>query len=75
MALNRYQTIKLIDNINTLVAMGIISIIVLDWIVIYEYYLIERKTLGKMQSYCNTAENYKLSERQIMNVVAWMESN
>jgi hypothetical protein len=72
---NRYQTIKLIPNLNKLISLGIIPINVLDWIVIYEYYLSERSSLGKMQSYCNTAENYKLSERQIMNVVSWMESN
>jgi hypothetical protein len=72
---NRYQTLKLIENLNRLVALGIVPINILDWIVMYEYYLSERTKLSKMQSYCNTSENYRLSERQIMNVVAWMESN
>jgi len=70
---NRYQTIKALDNFKVLIALGIVPINIMDWIVIYEYYLSEREINKKMQSYSNTADNYRLSERQVMNVVSWME--
>jgi hypothetical protein len=71
---NRYLVLKEIE-LTKLVGLNIIPIHLMDWLVIYEYYCEERKSLGKMQSYSNTAENYKLSESHIMNVVSWMESN
>ena len=71
---NRYQTIKALDNFNLLISLGIVPITIMDWIVIYEFYLEERKTNKKMHSYSNTAENYRMSESQIINVVYWMES-
>lgn len=75
MALNRYQTIKALANFNLLISLGIVPINIMDWIVIYEYYLSERETQKKMQAYSNTAENYKLKERQVMNVVSWMQGS
>ncbi len=72
---NRYTTLKSIPNLNALIAFGIIPMHIFDWLIIYEYYLIERKTNKKLQSYTNTSENYKKSERQVMNVVFWMECN
>ena len=71
---NRYETLKKATNITTLISIGVIPITIIDWIVIYEYYLDERKSQKKMQSYSNTAENYKLSERQVMNIACWMEN-
>jgi hypothetical protein len=71
---NRYQTIKQLNgNFNVLVGLGIIPIQIHDWINIYEFFLIERKTEKKMQSYENTAENFKISTRHVMNVIRWME--
>ena len=70
---NRYTILKSIPNINKLYLLGILPIHLMDWTVIYEYYLDERKCLGKMQSYSNTADNYNLSENHIMNIVYWME--
>ena len=72
--MNRYGNIKALNNLNLLVSLGIISITVIDWIVLYEYYLDERKSNGKMQSYCNTAENYKVNETTIRRIASWMES-
>ena len=71
----RYNTLKQIENFTRLIQLGIIPIVIMDWIVIYEYYKIERETLGKMQSYCNTADNYRMSEKHIMSIVKWMETN
>ena len=73
MVKNRYEILKGIENFDTLISRGIISIIIVDWIVIYEYYLSERLTEKKMQSYENTAEKYNISEKQVRNVVNWME--
>ncbi len=70
---NRYETIKQTTNFKTLIALGVVPINIFDWVIIYEYYLSEREKYKKMQSYSNTAENYKISERQVMNVVCWME--
>lgn len=70
---NRYQILKSLENFNKLISMGILSIHLFDWIVIYEYYLIERQTNKKLQSYSNTAEQYKIGERHVMRVVSWME--
>lgn len=70
---NRYETLKSLENFNKLIALGILSIHLFDWIVIYEYYLIERQTNKKLQSYSNTAEQYKIGERHVMRVVSWME--
>jgi hypothetical protein len=70
---NRYETLKSIQNINRLYLLGILQMHIMDWVVIYEYYLIERQTNKKLQSYSNTAENYRLSERHVMNIVFWME--
>lgn len=69
----RYNILKEIE-LTKLVARGIVSIHLMDWLVIYEYYLDERKTLGKMQSYSNTAENYKVDETTVRRLVYWMES-
>jgi hypothetical protein len=71
---NRYEIIKdLNGNFKTLVSLGIVPIQIHDWVNIYEFFLIERKTEKKMQSYENTAENFKISTRQVMNVIRWME--
>jgi hypothetical protein len=71
---NRYEIIKALNgNFKTLVSLGIVPIQIHDWVNIYEFFLIERKTEKKMQSYENTAENFKISTRQVMNVIRWME--
>lgn len=69
----RYNILKEIE-LTKLVARGIVPIHLMDWLVIYEYYLDERKTLGKMQSYSNTAENYKVDETTVRRLVYWMEN-
>jgi len=71
---NRYQAIKEIQNLKQLIAFGIVPISILEWVVMYEYYLDERKSLGKMQSYSNTAENYRVHEDTIRKLVYWMET-
>lgn len=72
--MTRYEIIKSLPNFKQLIAVGLIPMQIFDWLTIYEHYLIERQTEGKMQAYTNTAELFKFSERQIMNLVKWMEN-
>ena len=71
--MSRYNVLKKLDNFNLLISLGVIPINILDWIVIYEYYLSEREYCKKMQSYSNAAENYKISEKHTLYIVSWME--
>ena len=71
----RYKVLKQLNGkFRILINLGIIPINIWDWVVMYEYYLEERKVNGKMQSYQNTAEQYRVSETTIRNLVKWMES-
>lgn len=75
--MNRYEFIKSIEpQFTNLIKLGFISVHFFDWIIIYEWYLIERKTNGIMQSYSNTAEYRRpaLSEGQVRKIVKYMES-
>ena len=71
---NNYEVLKQTKNINTLIQIGVISCHILSWIQMYEYYLNRRKTEKKMQAYEDTADNFKISSRQVMNLVNYMES-
>ena len=73
--MNRYEILKSI-NYKSLISVGIIPLHIFDWITIYEWYLKERQTNNKMQSYSNTAEFRKqvISEKTVRNIVKWMES-
>jgi hypothetical protein len=71
---NNYEVLKSTPNINTLIRIGVISCHILSWIQMYEYYLDRRKSEKKMQAYEDTAENFNISSRQVMNLVNYMES-
>jgi hypothetical protein len=71
---NNYSVLKATPNINTLIQIGVISCHILQWIQMYEYYLQRRESEKKMQAYEDTAENFKISSRQVMNLVNYMES-
>jgi len=71
----RYKVLKQLNGkFRILINLGIIPISIWDWVVMYEYYLEERKVNAKMQSYQNTAEQYRVTETTIRNLVKWMES-
>ena len=71
----RYKVLKQLNGkFRILINLGIIPISIWDWLVMYEYYLEERKVNAKMQSYQNTAEQYRVTETTIRNLVKWMES-
>ena len=70
---NRYQILKATPNLTTLISIGAVPMEIFDWLIYYEAFLEENKTLKRMQSYSNVAENYKKSEQHIGNVVRWME--
>jgi len=63
------------STIRKYISRGIMSVHFLTWETMYEYYLSEiDEGKGKMISYVNTAENYKVSEATVRNMVYWMNS-
>ena len=73
MVKNRYYTLNSeFEMIKKYVCLGLIPIHILTWKTIYEFYLDEILYHSKMQAYQNTAENYRVSEKTIRNIVAWM---
>jgi len=79
--MTRYETIlSLGDNFIKLMGKGLVPTHILDWKVFYEAYLKEAEALtlhrgkrNKTRAACNVAENYKISERSMFNVIAFME--
>ena len=73
--MTRYETItNLGDNFIKLMGKSLIPIHILDWKVYYEAYLKESESLKKTQAASNVAESYKISERTMFNIIAFMES-
>lgn len=79
--MTRYETITgLGDNFVKLMGKRLIPIHILDWKVYYEAYLKESEVLkakGKLvktQAASNVAESYKITERTMFNIIAFMES-
>lgn len=71
-----YEFIKKDEKvIRKYIQKGLIPVHIMTWRTIYEYYLVERESNGKMQSYSNTAENYKVNECTVRNIVYWMNSS
>lgn len=72
--MTRIEVIRQTKNINLLISVGLVPVHIHDWVAIYNHYQQERKKVGKMQAYTNTANDFRFSERQIMNVVKWLET-
>ena len=71
-----YEFIKKEEGcLRSFISRGIVSVNYMSKTTMYEYYLSERKTENKMQSYQNTAEHYNTSEKTIERIVYWMESS
>lgn len=73
--ISRYERIKTLDpkTFRGLIAVGIISVDVLTWVTVYEFYTLELKDgVKKMQAYENTAEHFKVSTSTIRRVVSFM---
>ena len=78
--MTRYQILtNLGDDLIKLMAKNIIPVHILDWKVYYEAYLREMEATGKSGRTKKTraagivAENYKLSERNVFKIIAYME--
>ena len=79
--MTRYETLlSLGDSLIKLIGKNIIPVHVLDWKVYYEAYLKEtealQKTNGKIKktrAAGNVADNYKISERNMFKIIAFME--
>jgi hypothetical protein len=58
----------------TLMKRGILSLIILDYKVYYERYLLEKKGERKGIAITNTADEFKVSEGTIRNAITFMVS-
>lgn len=82
MVMTRYDKIvNLGEEFLVLVQSGLVSIILLDWKVYYEYYInqmeLQRKNFTKprkIEAMHLTADHYDLSKRHVERIVAFMES-
>ena len=80
--MTRYETITgLGDDFVKLISKGLVPVHLLDWKVYYEAYLREsekqRQKHGKVRKThvaCTIADDFKISERSIFTVIAFMES-
>lgn len=73
--MSKYTQLKEIQKtgvLRKLISVGFINANLWDRLLIYEYYLSEG--VEKMQAYCNTSENFNISERTVQRIVEWMES-
>lgn len=81
--LTRYEHITgLGDVFLKLIAQGFIPTHILDWKVYYEAYLTEAETLKKQHGRSkktraagNVADTYKISERCMFSIIAFMEGS
>ncbi|MFP9114922.1 hypothetical protein ACLI1A_13380 [Flavobacterium sp. RHBU_3] len=79
--LTRYESITALgDNFLKLIAQGFIPTHILDWKVYYEAYLTEAEALKKQygrtkktRAAGNVADTYKISERCMFSIIAFME--
>lgn len=79
--MTRYQTITALgDDFMKLMAKSLIPVHVLDWKVYYEAYLLEwqeqKKTfkkVGKTNVAATVAVRFKISERTMFTIIAFME--
>lgn len=62
------------DKLEPLVRAGVVPITFLDYLTIYERYVLHRKTARKMQSYEDTAQELNVSARTVRIVVQKMEA-
>jgi hypothetical protein len=80
-SLTRYENIiHLGDTFLKLIAQGFVPAHILDWKVYYEAYLTEAGTLKaqygrakKTRAAGNVADTYKISERCMFSIIAFME--
>lgn len=70
-----YDFIKSLDNslFIQMVKRGIISIHVMDYVTIYEFYLNELKTNSKSVAIVSTAEKFNCHENTIYNIIKFLQ--
>ncbi|KGO91747.1 hypothetical protein [Flavobacterium subsaxonicum] len=79
--MTRYETIQSLgDNFIKLMGKNLIPLHILDWKVYYEAYLKEADALAqhrgkrnKTRAAGNVADTYKISERSMFSIIAFME--
>jgi hypothetical protein len=71
----RYKVLKQLNGkFRILINLGIIPINIWDWVVMYEYYLEERKSNAPSLLLLPDRKSNRVSETTIRNLVKWMES-
>lgn len=70
-----YDFIKSLDNslFIQMVKRGIISVHVMDYVTIYEFYLNELKTNSKTVAILSTAEKFNCHENTIYNIIKFLQ--
>jgi hypothetical protein len=79
--MTRYESIiNLGDNFVKLISRSLIPVHLLDWKVYYEAYLkesdLQKQRHGKVRKThvaCTIADDYKISERSMFTIIAFME--
>ena len=71
-----YDFIKSIEHNQFLemVRRGVVHVKVMDWVVVYEFFLNELKSTSKSVAITTTADKYNCSEKTIYNVINFMIS-
>ena len=73
--MNNYNYIKnLGDEFIKMVRRGMMSIYMMDYVVIYEFYSRIRKENGTSESVLQTAVNYNCGERKVYKIIKYMET-
>lgn len=72
-----YDFIKSLDNslFIGMVKRGIISVHVMDYVTIYEFYLNELKTNSKTVAILATAEKFNCHENTVYNIIKFLQKS
>lgn len=70
-----YEFLKSLDDqlFYELVRRGIISVHIMDWITVYDFYLNELKTNSKTVAIISTADEYDCHENTIYNIIKFLQ--
>jgi hypothetical protein len=70
-----YEFLKSLDNdlFYEMVRRGVVSVHIMDWVTIYEFYLNELKSNSKSVAIVSTAEKYNCHENTIYNIIKFLQ--
>lgn len=70
-----YEFLKSLDNdlFYEMVRRGVVSVHIMDWVTIYEFYLNELKNNSKGVAIVSTADKYNCHENTIYNIIKFLQ--